>query len=98
MRSRIILLSTIIVAAFSSCTTAYRTTQTPDDVYFSPAREADSYVQVDKQKDGYYATSEDDQWLRMRVRNQARWSAFDDYDWNDYRYNSWTYASYSPFG
>jgi hypothetical protein len=108
MTLRIILPAIIGIAAFSSCATAYRTGQTPDDVYYSPARQGAAYATMDQQRDGrgsyqqgnnrsdYY--SYDDRWLRMRVMNRNRWSAFDDYDWNDWRYNSWSYNSYSPYG
>lgn len=33
-----ILLVALSVAAFSSCSTAYKTGQTPDDVYYSPVK------------------------------------------------------------
>ena len=109
MNSRIILLG-LAVAAFSSCSTAYKTGQTPDDVYYSPGREAEAYVNVDNNDEQRYRGEDryrnndyinpDDRWLRMRVRNRSRWSAFDDYAYNDWRYNSWnynSYYSYSPF-
>ena len=109
MNSRIILLG-LAVAAFSSCSTAYKTGQTPDDVYYSPGREAEAYVNVDNNDERRYRGEDryrnndyinpDDRWLRMRVRNRSRWSAFDDYAYNDWRYNSWnynSYYSYSPF-
>lgn len=110
MNSRIILLG-FAAAALSSCSTAYKTGHTPDDVYFSPAREADAYVKVESDDDRRYRSEEryrsndeyvnsDDRWLRMRVRNRYRWSTFDDYEWNDWRYNSWNnnlYYSSSPF-
>ena len=107
MNFRIILVALIGIAAFSSCTTAYRTGQTPDDVYYSPARGGAAYANIDQQRDGRGSYSKndnrldyynpDDRWLRMRVMNRYRWSAFDDYDWNDWRYNSWAYTSYSPY-
>ena len=111
MNLRIILLA-LVVAAFSSCSTAYKTGQTPDDVYYSPGKEAAAYVNVENNDDRRYRAEErysgrneqyidpDDRWLRMRVRNRYRWSAFDDYAYNDWRYNTWnahSYYSYSPF-
>ena len=91
-----IFLLALTAAAFSSCTTAYKTGQTPDDVYFSPGREekAQAYVQLRKQDDRYYRGSDDyyeDRFLRMRMQDRYRWSALDDY----YFYN--TYA-YNPYG
>ena len=48
---RQILLLAITAAALSSCTTAYKTGQTPDDVYFSPTRPQDEYVRVKEKED-----------------------------------------------
>lgn len=90
MKSPIAFLSVAAVIALSSCSSAYRTAQTPDDIYFSPEREpADSYVQTDRSpmkpgsyqagsSQGDYYTREDNV-LRMRVRNRQMWGAFDDY-------------------
>ena len=41
-----ITLLVLTVAVLSSCTTAYKTGQTPDDVYFSPVHKQAEYVQV----------------------------------------------------
>jgi len=107
MKPQILLLA-FIVAVLSSCTTAYKTGQTPDDVYFSPAQPEDEYAQVEKQdnrryegRDEYY----DDRYLRMRVTNRSRWSELDDwyyyggrYDYSYYNvhnlYNPWTPCGY----
>src|SRR5688572_12820145 len=109
MKLRTILPAIIGIIALSSCASAYRTGQTPDDVYYSPARDGGgaAYATTDQQRDGrgayqrnnrndYY--SYDDRWLRMRVMNRYRWSAFDDYDWNDWRYNNWSASYYNPYG
>ena len=39
------------LAALGSCTTAYRSGQTPDDVYYSPAPEQNTYVSTLSEKD-----------------------------------------------
>jgi hypothetical protein len=86
--------------AFTSCTSAYKTGQTPDDVYYSPVRPQaqDEYVDVERQDDRRYRGSEEyneDRYLRYRVRNPYRWSALDDYYYSpaySYHYggyNSW---------
>jgi hypothetical protein len=107
MKSQILLLA-LIVAALSSCTTAYKTGQTPDDVYFSPTRTQDEYVQVEKKEDRRYedrADYYDDRYLRMRVTDRARWSELDDWYYygnrRDYSYynssnwnNPWTPCNY----
>lgn len=107
--SRLILFTALALTAFTSCS-VYRSgqTNTPDDVYYSPAREGAAYVETEKKRDGYYrgedayANSYDDRWLRMRVRDRYRWSAFDDYDlaWNNPYYSTMRYGmgySYNPY-
>ena len=96
MKSQILLLA-VSIAALSSCTTAYKTGQTPDDVYFSPARPQDEYVQTEKRDDRRYQTREeyyDDRYLRMRVSNRQRWSELDDYYYFGNRYDYSYYNSY----
>ena len=98
---RQILLLAITAAALSSCTTAYKTGQTPDDVYFSPTRPQDEYVRVEEKDeyrydDNYY----DDRYLRMKVQNRTRWDYLDDwysYDRYDSRYNSYYGTYYNPY-
>lgn len=98
MKPQILLLA-FLVAALSSCTSMYKTGQTPDDVYFSPTRPQDEYAQVEKRdnrryegRDEYY----DDRYLRMRVSNRYRWSELDEwyyyggrYDYSYYNYHNW---------
>lgn len=97
MKSKILLLA-VIVALLSSCTTAYKTGQTPDDVYFSPARpqQSEEYVQRDKRADASKYNNDDeyyeDQYLRMKVRNRNLWSDLNDPFYNSYRYN---YSAYN---
>jgi hypothetical protein len=89
-----------LVTTFASCTSAYQSGQTPDDVYFSPERAKDEYVRVQKDDDRRYRGQdyeryEDDRYLRMRVRDRARWSHLDDYYRDPYAYNYNPY--YSPY-
>lgn len=97
MKSLFILLafSAIII---SSCTTAYKTGQTPDDVYYSPERPQNEYVQVeDDEDDRSYRTDEqyyEDRQLRMKVRNRTRWSELDDWHYYNNRYSY--YGNYNP--
>lgn len=107
MKPQILLLAFFVVA-LGSCTTAYKTGQTPDDVYFSPAQPQDEYAQVEKRDNRRYEGSDeyyDDRYLRMRVSNRYRWSELDDwyyyggrYDYSFYNvhnlYNPWTPCSY----
>lgn len=95
MKSKILLLA-LTVAAFSSCTTAYKTGQTPDDVYYSPTRtqqeNEDEYAEVDKYDNRQYRDKEDfydDRFLRMKVSNRYRWNELNDWYNNDYRYSKY---------
>ena len=110
MRSLIIAAVTAVVA-LSSCS-VYRSGQTPDDVYYSPAPEkggAAAYVEADGDRDegrrrynersynGYDDyATPDDRWLMMRVRNRYRWSIFDDYSYYS-PYSNWHYNPYNSW-
>lgn len=87
-----VLLATLL---FASCTTAYRSGQTPDDVYYSPARERAEYVNTEERtasqkyrnNERFDEYADEDRYLRMKVYNRSRWSALDN-DWctyNSYR-------------
>lgn len=72
MKSPILLLA-VLVLVISSCTTAYKTGQTPDDVYYSPERPQDEYVRTEREDNRRYRYEEDyyeDRYLRMKVRNR----------------------------
>lgn len=101
MKHQILLLA-ITAAAISSCTTAYRTGQTPDDVYYSPARPQDEYVRVEEETDKYRYNDEyyDDRYLRMKVMNRMQWDNLNDwysYDRYGYRYNYYDGSYWNPY-
>lgn len=86
----------ITLAVFlASCTTAYKSGQTPDDVYFSPARPQEEYVRVEKNDDRQYRNADDayrdDRYLYMKIRNR-RWSSLNN---GYYSYNPDYYYSYN---
>jgi len=98
----IIFFTIVLVALFSSCSTAYRVGQTPDDVYYSPGFDS----KIKKQKNGdnqeyqEYISSQDDAYLRRKVANRNRWSVIDDFSyWNDYRFNFFpsNYNYFNPY-
>jgi len=99
--TRQILLLAITAAALSSCTTAYRSGQTPDDVYFSPAKPQDEYVRVKDNNEYRYADDYyDDRYLRMKVHNHTQWNYLDDwysYDRYSYNYNRYYGTYYNPY-
>ena len=82
------------VALLTSCSSAYKSSQTPDDVYYSPAKKIIVADQVDQYES--YTSSSDDDYLRMKVRDRERWSTIDDYNyWYDSRYYANNY--FSPY-
>jgi hypothetical protein len=96
MKTRILTLS-LALLALSSCSTMYKSGQTPDDVYFSPGAERSGYVDNDRNggyDDGYVDLN--DRYLRMKSSGR-RWSTFDDDfmywnnpSWNNqFMFNAW---------
>jgi len=95
MRSSILLL-VLSAAVLGGCTSAYKTGQTPDDVYYSPERQHDEYVRVKENNDRRYQGDDeyyDDRYLRMKVHNRVMWSDLDDYYFYNPRYSYSYYNS-----
>ena len=95
MKPTTLLLAFSTAIILSSCTTAYKTGQTPDDVYFSPARQHDEYVRTDNNENNKYRTDDeyyDDRYLRMKVHNHNRWSDPDESYYYDKRYYATVYT------
>ena len=93
-----------LIAAFSSCSTAYHTGQTPDDVYFSPAPPAqETYVTSKNQQDrNSYYQDDEEQEIRRGIQNPSYRSniALDfGYGYNPYTYNSLGFNNsfYNPY-
>jgi hypothetical protein len=111
MKSLLPLLSLLVI--FASCSTAYRSGQTPDDVYFSPAKPQQEYVEVSdrddrptyrRNEDAYYRNEEayynsnEDRYIRMRIRNRDRWDYLDNYYRDPYAYNYKSTYYYNQYG
>lgn len=98
-----ILLLAFTALLFTSCTTAYKTGQTPDDVYYSPARPQDEYKEAESKNERKYRYDDDyydDRYLRMKVRNRNRWSDLDNwyyYDRYSIGYNYYFGSFNNPF-
>jgi hypothetical protein len=99
-----ILLFGLVAVILTGCSSTYQASQTPDDVYYSPAREG--IAKKERKQDRYedYVSSQEDQYLRMKVRDRQRWSGIDDYTyWNDsryipsYNYDYYRNSYYSPY-
>ncbi len=87
-----LLLLAIITATITSCSTSYKTGQTPDDVYYSPARLQTDNVRRDddnkKVQDNSVYTAPEDREIRRRVVHNRRYRRYDDrYDY-PYGYNN----------
>ncbi|HEY0058958.1 MAG TPA: hypothetical protein VGB56_07465 [Flavisolibacter sp.] len=104
MKSLLPLLSLLIV--FASCSTAYKSGQTPDDVYFSPAKPQREYVEREdnddsrryrRNEEAYYSDNED-RYLRMRIRNRDRWDYLDNYYRDPYAYSYRPAYYYNEYG
>ena len=96
MKTKLLLLA-VSVAAFSSCSTMYKTGQTPDDVYYSPARtyvEGQQEMREDTRQDQANNYSSEDRTIRMGI-NDSRYRHFN----NDYGYSPYSfYDRHSYFG
>jgi hypothetical protein len=96
-----IIFSTIIAASLlTACSSVYRTGQTPDDLYYSPAKEVVAKVKpADKPQEEYqeYVNSSEDRYLKMKAHNYNYWNSLDDYSyWNDSRYSYYN-SIWSPY-
>lgn len=102
MKSAILLLA-VSTAVLSSCTTAYKSGQTPDDVYYSAARPQQEKEKTEKEERRDYTYSDDyydDRYLRMKVSNRYRWNDLNDwysYDRYSYGYNYYYGSYYNPY-
>ncbi len=104
------LLSLCAMAAFSSCSTAYRSGQTPDDVYYSPAPVQSDYVSSasDNDANSYYYRNDDEGQINgqsedqnyLTPSNQDFGFGYSDLGYNPYYYNSFgnPFYSYDPYG
>jgi len=93
------LLLTIITAAITSCSSSYKTGQTPDDVYYSPARLQTDNVRRDDNKNvqdnSVYSTPED-RYIRRRIHNR-RYRVYDDGYNYPYGYNNGYNSGYPVY-
>src|ERR1700709_1603380 len=83
----------LMVALLASCSAAYKTDQTPDDVYYSPGKVVGEEQQkTNTNQDDYSYNKEEDNYLRMKVQNPTLWGSLDDNSyWNSYN-------NYSMYG
>ncbi len=95
-----ILLLAISAAAFSSCSTTYKSGQTPDDVYYSPTRPITEKVEKEKKEEvRTVRRTYDDRQIVMSIYDR-RWRYFnDDYDafYDPYRFGYSCGYYYNPY-
>lgn len=99
-----------MIAAFSSCSTAYRSGQTPDDVYYSPAPAAvETYVTSDNQQDrnAYGYNDDEDQDIRRGIQDPRYRNNISSnlsiglgygYGYSPYSYSPFGGYGYDPYG
>lgn len=97
------LLPLLLAASLLSSCATYQSGQTPDDVYYSPGREAIARNDREDYEESYV---KDDNYLRRRVSNRYRWGSIDDFGyWNDPRFdvrfstwNTWNTIGWNTWG
>ncbi len=99
MKTKYVILLGLIVV-FSSCSSAYKSGQTPDDVYYSPAPaiSQEAYV-VSEKPNSYYDRSEDQEIRRGIQDSRYRSNVTLDlgFGYNPYAYNPYGF-NYNPYG
>jgi len=95
------LLLAFSAVAFVSCSTVYKSGQTPDDVYYSPVRpvfEKNNDDSNNDQPNSQY-NSVEEQRMRMTIRDR-RWRDFDDDYYYSYNYSPYNYctSNYNNYG
>lgn len=96
MNNKITLLALAAVISFTACTTTYKNSQTPDDLYYSPVKEI-----ADEKEEEYTRMDPEEREIRMATRDR-RWRDMDDrydYDCNHhpYRYGYGYGYYYNPY-
>jgi len=94
------LLFLAIAFAVASCSSSYKSSQTPDDVYFSPEPEPSTYVTVVSQQDeeSYsYRNDDEEREIRRGIRDPRYRTSLNLYLGNAYGFNYYNDPFYNPF-
>lgn len=86
-----ILLIAFSAVAITSCSTAYKSAQTPDDVYYSPVRIEDERKDDYKREERRDTYNADDSRTRMTIRDRRWRDLNDEYDYT-YRNSPYNYS------
>lgn len=100
MNNKLLLLA-LAVVSFTSCSTIYKSGQTPDDVYYSPVRLAGETSRSETQNEERNYSRErnylEDRQIRFGIYD-PRWRNFDnDISYNPYRYGFNSGYYYNPY-
>ncbi len=83
------LLLAIAAVSITSCSTAYKSGQTPDDVYYSPVRAVDERETREEKVEQRSTDNYEEREIRMATRDRRWRDINDDYD---YRYDPYRYG------
>lgn len=85
----------IAIVSITSCSTAYKSGQTPDDVYYSPVRPLDEREEAkqtrEDRREDYGTDNYEEREIRMATRDR-RWRDLNDYYDYNYSYNPYMYG------
>jgi hypothetical protein len=86
MKNVFTLFSLATIVIFTSCTSVYKNTQMPDDLYYAPT--APKVEREEEKTEEQKEQEREDRFIKQKVQNRVRWNTIDDYTyWNDTRYN-----------
>ena len=92
MKTKFVLLLAF-AATLGSCTTMYKSGQTPDDVYFSPVRTYDENSKEDQRESVRSNNDNDERNIRLGINDRRyRYNYDNDYRYNNYNYNAFNYG------
>jgi hypothetical protein len=87
----------MVTAFLTSCTTAYKSGQTPDDVYFSPEKMVTETTKENDEVQEDRSSMWEEQQIRMRINN-ARWRNLDySFSYNPYQLGTNDMYNYHAF-
>ncbi len=97
MNTRLILIA-LATVSISSCSTAYKSGQTPDDVYYSPTRMVEEDTRQDDRQASQQVENPEDREIRQGIRDY-RWRVLNyDYSYNYNRYNTYCNCYCNKYG
>ena len=81
-RLYIFAIAMLVLGCLNSCS-PYKNGTTPDDVYYAPGKPAGQGTATQNTNSDYYSTPNEN-YVKMKAEDPARWSYFDDYNTDYY--------------